>query len=62
MGTMRCYVSCARPPAPGVIVAQHAGGVDDFICGMCDRFAEAGFVAVAPDLYHREEPDSRTIR
>jgi carboxymethylenebutenolidase len=26
---------------------------------MCDRFAEAGFVAIAPDLYHREEPDSK---
>jgi carboxymethylenebutenolidase len=53
---MRCYIgwpSAGRSPA--VIVAQHAGGVDDFICGMCDRFAEAGFVAVAPDLYHREE-------
>lgn len=58
-GDMRCYIggpSAGRSPA--VIVAQHAGGVDDFICGMCDRFAEAGFVAVAPDLYHREEPGS----
>jgi len=56
---MRCYIggpSAGRSPV--VIVAQHAGGVDDFICGMCDRFAEAGFVAVAPDLYHREEPGS----
>jgi carboxymethylenebutenolidase len=56
---MRCYISgpgAGRSPA--VIVAQHAGGVDDFICGMCDRFAEAGFVAVASDLYHREEPGS----
>ncbi len=58
-GNMRCYIS--RPSvgrSPAVIVAQHAGGVDDFICGMCDRFAEAGFVAVAPDLYHREEGGS----
>ncbi len=58
-GDMRCYIG--RPSAgrsPAVIVAQHAGGVDDFICGMCDRFAEAGLVAVAPDLYHREEPGS----
>lgn len=58
-GDMRCYIG--RPSAgrsPAVIVAQHAGGVDDFICGMCDRFAEAGLAAVAPDLYHREEPGS----
>lgn len=59
-GEMRCYVSTpATTPAPGVVVAQHAGGVDDFVRGMCDRFADAGFVAVAPDLYHREEPDSK---
>ncbi len=59
-GEMRCYVNTPDiTPAPGVIVAQHAGGVDDFIRGMCDRFTEAGFVAVAPDLYHREEPDSK---
>jgi carboxymethylenebutenolidase len=25
---------------------------------MTDRLAEAGYVAVAPDLYHREDPDS----
>ena len=56
---MRCYVSGpSTGRSPAVIVAQHAGGVDDFICGMCDRFAESGFVAVAPDLYHREEPGS----
>jgi carboxymethylenebutenolidase len=54
---MRCYISGASAGrSSAVIVAQHAGGVDDFICGMCDRFAEAGLVAVAPDLYHREDP------
>jgi len=56
-GEMRCYVS-GGGPAPGIVVAQHAGGVDDFIRGMCDRWAEAGYVAIAPDLYHREEPGS----
>jgi len=55
---MRCYVSAPQSPAPAVIVAQHAGGVDQFVQGMCDRFAQAGFVAVAPDLYHREQPGS----
>jgi carboxymethylenebutenolidase len=59
-GPMRTYVSLpASTPAPGVIVAQHAGGVDEFVCGMSDRFAGAGFVAITPDLYHREEPDSK---
>ena len=59
-GDMRCYVSSpGAGRSPAVIVAQHAGGVDDFICGMCDRFAAAGFAALAPDLYHREEPGSK---
>ena len=56
---MRCYISLPEgASAPGVIVIQHAGGVDDFIRGMCDRLAEAGFAVVAPDLYHREDPNT----
>ncbi|KKK51410.1 hypothetical protein LCGC14_3115240, partial [marine sediment metagenome] len=39
---------------PGVIVAQHAGGVDEFIQTMSDRIAAAGYVAIAPELYHRD--------
>ena len=42
-------------PTGGVVVAQHAGGVDDFIGAMCDRLAEAGLVAAAPNLYHRQD-------
>ena len=59
-GDMRCYVSSPAESGahPAVIVIQHAGGVDEFIRGMSDRLAEAGFVAVAPDLYHREDPSS----
>jgi carboxymethylenebutenolidase len=55
---MRCWVAlpAGDAPAPGVLVAQHAGGVDEFIRSMCDRLAEAGFVAIAPDLYHRDDP------
>ena len=57
---MRVYVSTpdGDGPFPGVIAIQHASGVDDFVRGMCDRFAAAGFAAVSPDLYHREEPGS----
>jgi len=57
---MRCYVSLpeSRGKSPGIIVIQHAGGVDDFVRGMCDRFAAAGFAAVSPDLYHRDDPAS----
>jgi carboxymethylenebutenolidase len=60
-GAMRCYVSApdGAQSNPAVIVIQHAGGVDDFIQSMSDRLADGGFVAIAPDLYHREEPDSK---
>src|SRR5262245_36584824 len=59
-GTMRCYVGVpdAAGPFPAVIVIQHAGGVDEFVRGRADKLAEARFVAVAPDLYHRDDPNS----
>jgi carboxymethylenebutenolidase len=59
-GQMRCYVSVPGEPGPhpAVIVIQHASGVDEFIRVMSDRLAEGGFAAVAPDLYHREDPNS----
>ena len=58
--TMRCYVSAPTGSGPfaAVVVIQHAGGVDGFIQTMTDRFAAAGYVAVAPDLYHREDPNN----
>jgi carboxymethylenebutenolidase len=59
-GEMRCYLSTppGAGPFPAVITIQHAGGVDDFVQRMSDRLAEAGFAALAPDLYHREDPDN----
>jgi carboxymethylenebutenolidase len=42
-------------PFPGVVVAQHAGGMDTFIRSICDRLAEAGYAAAAPDMYHRQD-------
>lgn len=59
-GAMRCYISVPRGdgPFPAVVVSQHAGGVDEFIRAMSDRLADGGYVAIAPDLYHREDPNS----
>jgi carboxymethylenebutenolidase len=37
---------------PGIIVLQEWWGLVDQIKRTCDRFAEAGFVALAPDLFH----------
>jgi carboxymethylenebutenolidase len=43
--------NAARGDAPGVVVIQEWWGLQDQIKGMCDRFARAGFDALAPDLY-----------
>jgi carboxymethylenebutenolidase len=47
-------------PAPAVIVIQEWWGLNDHIKDIADRFAAAGYVALAPDLYHGQvatEPD-----
>ena len=41
----------AQAGAPGVVVIQEWWGVQDQIKGICDRFALAGYDALAPDLY-----------
>jgi carboxymethylenebutenolidase len=45
------------PPAgsgPGILVIQEWWGLDSGIKQMADRLGAAGFVALAPDLYHGE--------
>src|SRR4030081_1595746 len=52
--------SPASGPGPGVIVIQEWWGLVPHITSLADRFAAAGFVALAPDLYHgtqATEPD-----
>lgn len=44
----------ASGSGPGVIVVQEWWGLNDQIRGVADRLAEAGMVALAPDLYHGE--------
>ncbi len=63
-GEMEIYVSMPEGagPLPGIVVGQHAGGVDASIRGMADRLAEAGYCAVAPDLYHRLTPEDFSPR
>lgn len=51
----------ATPPAghgPGVIVLPEWWGLVDHIKNVADRFAAAGFVALAPDLYDGRTTDS----
>ena len=56
-GTFRAYI--ARPkalPAPAVVVLQELFGVNNDIRKTCVELAEQGFIAVAPDLFWRQEP------
>lgn len=46
------YLATAtRPNRPGLVVIQEWWGLQDQIKGMCERFADAGYQALAPDLY-----------
>jgi carboxymethylenebutenolidase len=49
--TTRGYLASAGDRAPGIVVIQEWWGLNDQICGVADRFARAGFHALAPDLY-----------
>ncbi len=40
-----------RASAPAVVVIQEWWGLQDQIRGICDRYAAAGYDALAPDLY-----------
>ena len=59
---MWAYMSLPDTPGPypAVIVAQHGAGagVDDWVQDMTRRLAAAGYVAVAPHLFHREDPEA----
>ncbi len=42
---------------PAVVVVQEWWGIVDHIKDVCDRFAAAGYFAIAPDLYHNKKAD-----
>ena len=52
---MRVYVSRPSNPGkhPGIVVYQEAYGVNPHIRSVADRFAREGYVAIAPELFHR---------
>jgi carboxymethylenebutenolidase len=56
-GNFQAYV--ARPeemPAPAIVVLQEVFGVNSDMRAACDELAAAGFIAIAPDLFWRNEP------
>jgi carboxymethylenebutenolidase len=40
-----------QPIFPAVIVIMEAFGLNDYVKGVCDRLAQAGYAALAPDFY-----------
>ena len=60
-GTAEGYLALPESGSgPGVIVVQEWWGLVGHIKAVADRFAAAGFVALAPDMYHgvaTDEPD-----
>ncbi|HTL97942.1 MAG TPA: dienelactone hydrolase family protein [Holophagaceae bacterium] len=45
-----------RAKAPGLLVFQEAFGVNGHIQEVCEKFAAEGFVALAPEIFHRTAP------
>ncbi|HYV65269.1 MAG TPA: dienelactone hydrolase family protein [Myxococcales bacterium] len=51
-GTAQGYLAeSKKAKAPSVVVIQEWWGLQGQIKATCDRFAEAGFTALAPDLF-----------
>lgn len=53
--TMRAWTArpMARSAHPGLLVLQEAFGVNAHIRDVTERFAREGYVAIAPELFHR---------
>lgn len=56
-GSNSMWAYVARPeqtgPHPGLLVFQEAFGVNSHIRNVTERFAAQGYVAIAPELFHR---------
>lgn len=42
------------PPRGGVVVVQDARGITPYLLSVSDALADAGYLAIAPHLYHRD--------
>jgi carboxymethylenebutenolidase len=56
--TMNAFVATPSDGGklPGLLVFQEAFGVNPHIRDLTERFAKQGFVAIAPELFHRTGP------
>ena len=44
---------------PGIVVVHGKSGLEEFIKDTTRMFAQLGYAAVAPNLYHRDGPDCK---
>jgi carboxymethylenebutenolidase len=51
------FATPAQAPIGGVVVIQEIFGLSDHIAEICERFAGAGYAALAPGLFERIEPN-----
>ena len=59
-GEVQGYLAASDGSKAGIVVLQEWWGLNDQIKGVADRFATAGYTALAPDLYEgrvTQEPD-----
>lgn len=56
-GTFRAYLAVpASGKGPGIVLAQEIFGINPFVREVADRYAEEGYVVLAPDLFWRQKP------
>jgi carboxymethylenebutenolidase len=56
-GAFVAYITRPKTlPAPAVVVLHEVFGVNADIRKTCNELAEQGFLAVAPDVFWRQEP------
>ncbi len=57
-GTFKAYLATpSTGSGPGMVVIQEIFGINDYVRRTADRYAEEGYVVLAPDLFWRIRPD-----
>jgi carboxymethylenebutenolidase len=56
-GRFRAYLATPeKGSGPGIVLLQEIFGINSYIRGVADHYAEEGYVVLAPDLFWRIEP------
>jgi len=57
-GSFNAYVAApANGTGPGLVIIQEIFGVNSTMRALADHYAEAGYWAIVPDLFWRQEPN-----